>query len=193
MLSQLREIVGTEPLDDTLMALLTAHRHDVTAAANAYFDGAARAPITGTPVAPPPPPEANLLQCTVPAGMFPGQELRVETDAGPMRVTIPAGVGAGDVFLVRPPSVARRQQTIPTARPVGSSQQAYPGLQHQPNVTYVQPNVTVVQQPVHYARPYGYGGYGYGYGGYGYGYGDPFLATGVGLLGVMLIADALFW
>ena len=77
-----------------------------------------------------------------------------------------------------------RQHSVPVARPVGSSQ-AYLSQQQQPQVIIQQQPVYV--HPPAYGRPYGYG--------YGrpYGYYDPYLASGVGLLGGLLIADALFW
>jgi len=179
--------VGPEPSNETLTVLLERHNFDVAAAANAYFDGArGRGPAAGEPIDGTPVPEAGLFEVTVPEGMAAGQELRVETDNGPMRVVIPAGLVARGVFLVRPPARRAQQATIPQARPVGGrpqvaypGQAAYPGLNHQPGVALRQ------QQPV-YVRPCPrYGGY---YGGY-----DPFLASGMGLLGGMLIADALFW
>ena len=77
--------------------------------------------------------------------------------------------------------------TLTRTRPIGSgSQQAYPGLGHQPNVTYVQQ-----QQPIYVQRPPVY--HSPRYYNRGYGYGDPLLAGGMGFLGGMLIADALFW
>jgi len=118
-------------------------------------------------------------------------ELQVNAPSGAMRVTVPAGLKEGDVFLVRQPA---GQHSIPTARHVASASSsrayaqnysgAYPGASSQPNVVVVQQ-----QPPMVYPRPY-YGGYpGYGY---GYGY-DPLLMGGMGFMGGMLLADAMWW
>jgi len=177
-LIQLRALVGDDVKELELHQLLERHGGDVNAAANAYFDGGAP-PIEGTPVAQPPP--TGLMQVTCPDGLGAGAELQVDTPAGKMRVTVPQGVAPGGTFLMRIPQTA-----APAALP---RQQGYPGQQMLPPMGMGQYWQRHPQQPaVHmvHSRPY-YGGY---YGGYGY---DPFLAGGMGFLGGMLIADAMFW
>ena len=124
------------------------------------------------------------MRVTVPAGSRGGDELQVETASGPMRVTIPPSLTPGDAFLVRPPPT--NSQSIPVARPIGRARSKRARLGHQPNVTYVQQ-----QQPIYVQRPPVY--HSPRYYNRGYGYGDPLLAGGMGFLGGMLIADALFW
>lgn len=186
-LSSLRELVGPTPPTLVLETLLMHHRGDISAAANAYFDGGATHNSTaGTldgvpPVARPvpaaaaPPSEQGLVTVTVPTGLAGGDEIHVQTAAGVMGARVPAGLKPGDTFLMRttPPE---GRAPVAQARPVGAPS-AYPGLHHQPQVAMQQQPVVHV---VH-SQPY-YGG-GYGYGG---GMLMPFV-------GGMLMADLLWW
>lgn len=165
VMSVQREIVGPGPSDDVLKRLLSDNNYNVTAAANAYFDGqSATHRFDQQP--------EQLMQVTVPEGKRGGQELRFTAPSGEsMRVTIPRCLRPGDVFLVRPPPHAPVAHAIPIGARRTSS---YPAAGQQPNVIYV-------QQPVVYNQPRYRRGY------------DPMLSAGVGFLGGVLIADALFW
>ena len=167
----LRAVLGPEPTEATLYALLAQHNDDVNASVNSYFgDPAQPAQSTQSPA------EGNLFHVTVPAGSAAGATIHVQTPAGLMQVQVPVGLTGGDSFLMRLPP--------PSAIPVAPAVPAYPGAANQPrvNIVHRQPPPIIV-----HARPYGPRPY---YGGY---YGDPFLAGGMGLLGGMLVADALFW
>lgn len=205
-LTSLRKIVGNEPKEQDLIALLQRCNMDANAAANAYFDGGVAGPdpfpsmIQGVPVAEPVQAPSPVVAVTCPPGVGAGDDLQVQTEAGLLKVQVPAGVTAGAQFLVRLPGGARPPAAPAIAAPgfqgcysgamqppqqpqqQGAYGGAYPGAAQMP------PRVMVQQQPaVHvvHASPY--------YGGYGYGYGDPFLAGTMGFMGGMLIADAMFW
>ena len=173
-LSSLRAVVGPEAKEGDLLRLHEAHNGDVQRAVAEFFDGPQDHAAPPTAVARPADPE--LCQVITPQGMRPGQQLQVHTPSGMMRVTIPEGAAEGQVFLVRCP---------PQAAQAGAG---YPGLQHQPSVVVQQrPVVHVVRSnPYCGPRPYGYRR------GSRYGCNDG-VGAGVGLLGGLLIADALFW
>jgi len=174
--AQLRAVLGAEPTEATLYELLAHNQDDVERCVNAYFDP--QAPAAQSQTAQTPTSEQQLFQVTVPAGSVEGSTIHVQTPSGLMQVQVPAGLSSGDNFLLRlPPS-----STLPVGSAVPAA--AYPGASHQPRV-----NVVHRQPVVVHAHPYGRR-YGYGY---GYRYGDPFLYGGVGMLGGMLVADALFW
>ena len=202
-LNTLRKLVGNEPREIDLVHLLERHRGDVNAAANEFFDGGAprpgqpvaqRMPVAQQlPIAQPvpqqqlpvaqPAPSNDLISVSCPAGVSVGDEIQVSTPAGLMlRVKIPAGVSPGTSFLVRtPPS----SPAVAVAQPLGGGapSSGYPGQAQtmaQPPPMPPPPPQTII---VH-SSPY-YGGYGYGY--------DPFLGVGMGMLGGVLIADALWW
>eukprot|EP00320_Phaeocystis_rex_P014703 CAMPEP_0119077074 /NCGR_PEP_ID=MMETSP1178-20130426/92235_1 /TAXON_ID=33656 /ORGANISM="unid sp, Strain CCMP2000" /LENGTH=185 /DNA_ID=CAMNT_0007059409 /DNA_START=40 /DNA_END=597 /DNA_ORIENTATION=- len=174
-LSSMRAVVGPDADEGELLRLLEKHHGNVQLAITEFYDGPqAQAPARARPWA-----NQELVQVVAPLGTCPGQQMHVQTHLGMLRVTIPEGVTGGQTFLVRCPPVA--------AQPgVG-----YPGLQHQP--------VVVVHRrppPVVYSRPY-YGPCGpYPYG-YRYRYGPRWgyydsVGVGVGVLGGLLIADAMF-
>ena len=140
-------------------------------------------------------PQAPMVQVTCPPGISAGMDLQVQTEAGLMRVKVPAGIEAGGTFLMRLPAAAPAgapvqgrpmQPPMPYQQPLPPQQPAYAGYPGQPQ----QPRQVVVQQQapqtVHvvHASPYYGGGY------YGY---DPFFSGTMGLMGGMLIADAMFW
>ena len=166
-LSTLRAVVGPEAKEGDLLRLLEKHNGDVQRAIAEFFDG------PQDHATPPPASVAHaadqaLYQVVTPQGMRPGQQLQVHTPSGIMRVTIPEGVAAGQVFLVRCP---------PQAGP------GYPGLQQPSVVVQQRPAVHVVHSHPYYGRPYGYRRR----------YCNDGVGVGVGLLGGLLIADALFW
>ncbi len=185
-LQQLRGVVGDGPPDLILETLLARHKNDVEASANAFFDQSASGP------APPPqqesipvarrmdgaqPPPSDLVSVAIPPGIRGGELLQVQTANGLMHVRVPQGLHEGQTFLMRttpPPG-----QAAPVARAVPSNhgQSSYPGLEHQPQVIIQQPPPVIV-----HASPYYHGGYY-----------DPFFPMAGGLLGGMLIADALWW
>jgi hypothetical protein len=208
-LTALRGIVGPEPKEFDLVQLLNAHGGDVNAAANAFFEGGIPpdgptqhagnpAVPVARPVARPADQQHNIISVTCPPGVNEGDEIQVTTPAGLMRVRVPNGVQKGGTFLIRLPTQAPVAQAVPSTgapihgQPVGGPSHGYPGqaqaasLSQQPVVQQQQqqPQVIVVQ-----GSPY-YGGYGYG--GYGYGY-DPFFPMMGGMMGGMLLADAMFW
>lgn len=184
--AELRAILGPELPERDLYGLLAQHNNDVSAAVNAFFDPQPPAqqgqPQIARPVGEAPPPE--MCQVTVPDGCQGGDPVRVETARGLMQVAVPAGLRAGDTFLMRlpPPGVAVAAPAQSSAYQGTRSSSAYPGAAQQPRVVVRQsPPIVVHSRP--YYHPYGYGPY----------YGDPFLYGGAGLLGGMLIADAMFW
>jgi len=173
-LTLLRGVTGPEAREGDLLALLERHGGDVNAAINTYLD----AGVHGAPQPPPgyaassSAPAQALLQVTCPAGVRAGEEIQVSAPAGLMRVVVPQGVAPGQTFLMRCPGQTAQQQQ-----------------QQQPSVVVVRQSPRCVV-----ARPYGCYGGGY-YGGCyrrGY-YGDPYVGAGVGLLGGLLVANALFW
>ena len=175
-LSTLRSIVGSDAKEGDLLNLLERHQGNVQAAVSEFFDGPAAPPTAvARPADTPPPADEQIVQVVCPAGAGPGVMLQVQTHAGAMHVTIPQGVGPGQTFLVRCP---------PSAQAPGAQVPGYPGLQNQPTVVVArrQPAVHVVHSRPYYG-PYPYRGY----------YGGTALGVGAGLLGGMLIADAMFW
>lgn len=207
-MTALRAVVGTEPKEYDLINLIQRCNGDVALAADTFFQGgihsepaapaAGPQPTTGVPVARPMEDQArqqqqNLVQVACPDGVRSGDQINVTTPTGVVRVTIPDGIAPGQQFLVRapsqpPPPTAYAQ---PVGAPGGGAPAQYPGQAQLPQQT--QPNVVYQQQQpqvVHVVGSPYYGGYGYG--GYGYGY-DPFLGMGMGMLGGMMIADAMWW
>ena len=168
-LSTLRAVVGPEAKEGDLLRLLEKHNGDVQRAIAEFFDGP-QDHATPPPTAVARAADQALYQVVTPQGMRPGQQLQVHTPSGIMRVTIPEGVAAGQVFLVRCP---------PQAGP------GYPGLQQPSVVVQQRPAVHVVHSHPYYGRPYGYRR--------GSRYCNDGVGVGVGLLGGLLIADALFW
>merc|ERR1719271_899635 len=125
-------------------------------------------------------PAMQRMNVTVPQGMTGGQPLQVQTPAGLMQVTIPAGLGPGASFEILVPMV--QQPAAQVAAPVAPPPQPQVIVQQAPP-----PQQVVIQQPaqpvVHHVHSapagYGYGGgdgrvgygghvrIGGGYGGYG--------------------------
>ena len=197
-MTTLRELLGPDPREGDLLELLQRSNMDVNAAADSFFSAGGHAggvpvarPVSkpqATVAAPPPPPPLDLFQVECPAGKYAGDEITVSTPSGRRcRVTVPNGASPRTTFLVRLPADGASS----LANGASSSRLS--------NVVYVQ------QQPQVFHvvdSPYGpYGGYygpDYAYGSYGryygprYGY-DPVVGMGVGFLGGMLVADALFW
>ena len=175
-LAILRSILGPDAREGDLLLLLERHQGNVEACVAEHFDGPSAPPTAVARLADTPPPANDqLVQVLVPAGAGPGVVMQVETPTGAVHVTVPPGVRSGTTFLVRcPPAQAQvSRATVP----------GYPGLQSQPTVVVQrQPAVHIVRSRPYY---YGYGGRPYGY--------DPYLGVGVGFLGGMLIADAMFW
>ena len=174
-LSSLRSVVGPDADEGKLLQLLEKHNGNVHIAITEFFDGPQAFPSTVAR-----PAHQELVQVVTPHGMWPGQQMQVQTPSGTMMVTIPEGVTGGQTFLVRCPPVAQAQ--------VAQGGAGYPGLPHQPVVVVQRrPVVHVV-----HSRPYygPYGPYGYGYRPR-YGYCDG-VGVGVGVLGGLLIADAMF-
>jgi len=171
-MTALRELLGPDPPEGVLLELLQRSNMDVNAAADTYFLGghAEGVPVArpvskpqATVAAPPPPPPLDLFQVQCPAGKYVGDEITVSTPSG--RRCCSRHRLSNVVYVRQPPQV-----------------------------------VHVVDSPY---GPYGgyyfrSGGYPYAYGSFGryygprYGY-DPVVGMGVGFLGGMLVADALFW
>ena len=211
-LRALRALIGNEPREQDLLNLLERCGGDVNTAANAFFDGGVNAAppqqqappgynpndpaVDGRPVAQPIPGDVVAVEC--PQGVVGGMDIQVQTHAGLMKVTVPQGVQPGATFLVRIPAGAQGASQPPLQQPQPAfmhqpppqyqqyqpqyQQQGYPGQSQQPQVIYQQapqPQTIVV-----HSSPY-YGGYGYGP--------DPFLYGGMGFLGGMMIADAMWY
>jgi hypothetical protein len=201
-MTALRELLGPDPREGDLLELLQRSNMDVNAAADTYFLGghAEGVPVArpvskpqATVAAPPPPPPLDLFQVQCPAGKYAGDEITVSTPSGRRcRVTVPNGVAPGTTFLVRLPADGASS----IANGASSSRLS--------NVVYVRQPPQVVHVVDSPYGPYGgyyhrtSGGYPYAYGSFGryygprYGY-DPVVGMGVGFLGGMLVADALFW
>jgi hypothetical protein len=120
----------------------------------------------------------NLITVKVPQGSRGGETLQVNTPSGQTCHTrVPDGLKPGDTFLMRVPPAgtacpAQRDRVVYVDRPaVGGGYYGSGGG--------------------YYGGGYYGGGYGYGRGYYGRG--DPYLYGGAGLLGGLLIADALWW
>ena len=148
--------------------------------------------------------EQGLMRVKVPTGVAPGATFL-------MRMPTSGGAPPGHPMQPMPPHYAPPpnhhqqhaalpgQQQQPQYGYPGQPQQpqygypgqpqqpqyGYPGQQQQPNVIYQQQQRPQTVHVVH-SSPYG------GYGGYGYGY-DPFFAGTMGLMGGMLIADAMWY
>merc|ERR1711920_597673 len=164
---ELRAILGPEPSESTIYSLIE-HNGSVHAAVNAHFGGAP-SPATAAPAAA----AQDLVRVLVPEGCQGGSPLRVQTDRGLMQVNVPAGLSPGNEFLLRIPR--------PREQPAGHIPN-YPGAAMAPTVSVYHvapPPIIVHSHP--YAHPYR-------------GYYDPiFPGAAVGMLGGLLIADALFW
>ena len=80
-------------------------------------------PTAAPPVAPPV--KQTMRVVTVPAGVFGGQPLRVQTPLGLLQVTVPLGFTAGQQFGVLPPA-GREWPTVRVAWTAGSSGGSYP-------------------------------------------------------------------
>jgi len=160
--AQLRALVGPKPSDMQLYKMLDKHHGNVDGAANAYIKEHGPPPQAAaavTPAAAQPPANTNLMRLRVPVGKQGGDMMTVHTgDGRVVQVRVPDGLAEYESFECRlpaPRNPAAAQAYTATAQPVHAMQPLYaaqPAHAAQP-VYAAQPGYYVNGQPAYYASP----------------------------------------